>query len=107
MPHFLDREDCTYTQSAPRDYWYRFKDAMLPGDHFRRYAFVSSQEDALCVRDRHIIGVDNLLWGSDYPNQESTCPKSREILERIQADCTDQVKAKITWGNAATVYHPE
>ena len=39
VPHFLDRMDYTYTQRAPRDYWHRFKDSMLPSDHFRRNVF--------------------------------------------------------------------
>ena len=60
---------------------------------------------ALGIRDRHIIGVDNLMWGSDYPHAESTFPRSREILEEILADCTEEEKAKIVGGNAKRVYH--
>ena len=52
-----------------------------------------------------MIGVDNLLWGSDYPHQESTFPKSREIVEEILADCTEEEKAKIVGGNATRIYH--
>ena len=51
-----------------------------------------------------MIGVDNLQWGSDYPHQESTFPKSMEILDEILADCTEEEKAKISRGNAARVY---
>ena len=36
--------------------------------------------------------------------QESTFPRSREILERILADCGEEEKAKIAGGNAARVY---
>ena len=46
-----------------------------------------------------------LQWGSDYPHQESTFPRSREILEEILADCSEEEKAKIAGGNAARVYH--
>ena len=104
-PHFLERMDYTYTQRAHRDGWYRFKEDMLPSDYFHRNVFVGFQEDALGVRDRHIIGVDNLLWGSDYPHQESTFPRTRQILDDILADCTEAEKAKIVGGNARRIYH--
>ena len=78
---------------------------MLPSDYFHRNVFVGFQEDALGIRLRDIIGVDNLLWGSDYPHQESTFPRSRQILEEILVDCTDEEKSKIAGGNAARIYH--
>jgi predicted TIM-barrel fold metal-dependent hydrolase len=77
---------------------------MLPSDYFHRNVFLGFQEDGLGVRDRHIIGVDNLLWGGDYPHPESTFPKSREIIDHILMDCTEEEKTKIAGGNSARVY---
>jgi predicted TIM-barrel fold metal-dependent hydrolase len=78
---------------------------MLPSDYFHRNVFLGFQEDALGIRDRHIIGVDSLVWGGDYPHPESTFPKSLEIIEGILADCTDEEKAKIAGGNSARIYN--
>ena len=103
--HFLDRMDYVYTQNARRTNWPRFKEDTLPSDYFHRNVFISFQEDGLGVRLRDVIGVDNLQWGSDYPHIESTFPKSREILEEILADCTEEEKAKIAGANAAKLYH--
>ena len=102
--HFLDRLDYTYTQRNEDIRRGRFKNDMMPSDFFHRNVFVGFQEDALGIRLRDIIGVDNLTWGSDYPHQESTFPKSREIIEEILADCTEEEKVKIVGGNAARVY---
>ena len=104
VPHFLDRIDYGYTQRPGGIAGYRFKNDMLPSDFFHRNAFVSFQEDALGIRDREIIGVDNLLWGADYPHFESTFPRSQEILAEILADCTEEEKAKIVGGNAIRLY---
>ena len=104
VPHFLDRLDYGYTQRPGGIAGYRFKSDMLPSDFFHRNAFVSFQEDALGIRDRDIIGVDNLLWGADYPHFESTFPRSQEILAEILADCTAEEKAKIVGGNAIRLY---
>jgi len=57
------------------------------------------------LRDRNVIGVDNLLWGSDYPHVESTFPRSRQIIEEILKDCTEEEKAKTAGGNAARIFH--
>ena len=103
--HFVQKMDYGYTFIGPRENWYRFKEDMLPSDYFHRNVFMGFQEDALGVRLRDVIGVDTLQWGSDYPHQESTFPKSREILEEILADCTDEEKVKIASGNVARVYH--
>ncbi len=105
VPHFLDRMDYNYTQRAIEFAPYRFKGDLLPSDFFRSNVFLGFQEDGLGIRDRNIIGVDNLLWGSDYPHPESTFPRSREIIDEILADCTEDEKAKIAGGNAARVYN--
>ena len=105
VPHFLNRLDFNYSQRPPGDKWHRYKEDMMPSDYFHRNVFISFQEDSLGIELRHIIGVDNLLWGSDYPHQESTFPYSRRVLDEILADCTDEEKAKIAGGNAARIYH--
>ena len=102
--HMLSQMDYNYTQRADRGNWHRFKEDMLPSDYFHRNVFLSFQEDSVGIRLRDIIGVDNLLWGSDYPHQESTFPRSRDVLEEILVDCTEEEKAKISGGNAARVY---
>jgi predicted TIM-barrel fold metal-dependent hydrolase len=52
-----------------------------------------------------LIGVDTLLWGSDYPHAESTFPRSREIVERILQGVPAVEKALIAGGNTARLYH--
>jgi predicted TIM-barrel fold metal-dependent hydrolase len=105
IPHFLDRIDYTYTQRARRAYWHRFKGSELPSDYFRQNVFCSFQEDVQGIRDRYVIGVENLMWGSDYPHQESTFPKSREILEKVLTGVPEDEKVKIAGSNVARLYH--
>jgi predicted TIM-barrel fold metal-dependent hydrolase len=78
---------------------------MLPSDFFHRNVVLSFQEDDIDIRLRDQIGVDNMMWGSDYPHSESTFPKSREILERILADVPEAERAKIVGGNTARLYN--
>ena len=105
VPHFLERIDYTYTEYPRETVPYRFKGDMVPSDYFHRNVFLGFQDDALGIQMRDIIGVDNLQWGADYPHQESTFPRSQEVIAEILADCTEEEKAKIVGGNAARIYH--
>ena len=51
-------------------------------DHWRRQVYATFQDDVPGIRCRDLIGVENLMWGSDYPHFDSTFPKSREAIAR-------------------------
>ena len=103
-PHLLSTMDYTYRERHGEAI-YRFKDGMVPSDFFRRNVVLSFQEDAIGIRLRDVIGVDNLMWGSDYPHSESTFPRSRQILSEILAGVPDDEQTKIVGGNTARVYN--
>ena len=74
----MQRMDVTYIE-RPTQATVRFKSDMLPSDFMRRNIYHSFQDDGLGIRDREIIGIDKLVWASDYPHAESTFPKSQEV----------------------------
>jgi predicted TIM-barrel fold metal-dependent hydrolase len=102
-PHVLSSMDYTYRERHGEAI-YRFKGNALPSDFFRRNVVLSFQEDAVGIRLRDVIGVDNMMWGSDYPHSESTFPQSRKILSEILAGVPDDEQARITGTNTARVY---
>ena len=102
-PNVVASMDYTYRERHGEAI-YRFKDDTLPSDFFRRNVVLSFQEDAIGVRLRDVIGVDNMMWGSDYPHSESTFPQSRKILGEILAGVPADEQAKIVGGNTARIY---
>jgi predicted TIM-barrel fold metal-dependent hydrolase len=102
-PHLLDTMDYTYRERH-EEAIYRFKDGRRPSDVFHRNVVLSFQEDAIGIRLRDVIGVDNMMWGSDYPHSESTFPRSRQILAEILAGVPPHEQARIVGGNTARVY---
>ncbi len=102
-PNILAAMDYTYRERHGEAI-YRFKDGMRPSDFFHRNVVLSFQEDAIGIRLRDVIGVDNMMWGSDYPHSESTFPRSRKILEEILAGVPDDEGVKIAGINTARVY---
>ena len=66
--------------------------------------FVEFMEDDYGLRLRDVIGVDNMLWGNDFPHAESTWPKSREFLDRIFTGVPEADRRKITSENASVLF---
>lgn len=104
IPFFLDQMDYTYTDRPRRGEWHRFRDGALPSDFWHSNCFASFQEDAHGVRLRDVIGVEALMWGSDYPHTESTFPRSREIVAEILAGVDAADVRAIVCDNAARLY---
>ena len=101
---FLKRMDFQYEMSRTGIMGHRLKDDKVPSDHFHSNVYLGIMQDGLAIQLREIIGVDNLLWGNDYPHVESTFPRSQQFLEEIFADCTEEEKVKIAGANAERVY---
>ncbi|MCQ4083380.1 amidohydrolase [Streptomyces sp. RB6PN25] len=53
---------------------------------------------------RHRIGLDKIMWGSDYPHDEGTYPYTREGLRAAYAGLPPGEVAAMVGGNAARVY---
>jgi predicted TIM-barrel fold metal-dependent hydrolase len=104
VPHLLQTMDYTYRERH-EEALYRFQGELLPSDFVHRNVFLSFQEDAVGIRLRDLIGVENIMWGSDYPHSESTFPRSREILDRILHGVPADERAKIVGENTARLYH--
>ena len=106
VPYLLTSMDYTYLERQ-EEASYRFKGDVRPSDFFHSNVYLSFQEDDVGIRLRDVIGVDRLMWGSDYPHSESTFPKSQEILDRILEGVPQEERAKIVGSNAAKLYNFE
>ena len=104
IPHWLKQMDFTYRERPVFTKGWRSKDGLLPSDYWRRNMFVEFMEDDLGVQLRERIGVDTMLWGSDFPHAESTWPKSRDFLDRMFAGVPEADLRKITSENAARMF---
>jgi hypothetical protein len=54
--------------------------------------------------ERHRIGVEKIMWGSDYPHFEGTTPYTREALRYTFSGVPPGEVAAMVGGNAAAVY---
>ena len=78
---------------------------MRPSEVFARQVFVTYENEKLGVELIPRIGVDNVMWASDYPHGDSTWPESRKALaESDLARHGDEVLRKVACENCAALY---
>jgi uncharacterized protein len=77
---------------------------MEPSEYFHRQFYVTFEDDELGLRQRDVIGVENMLWGNDYPHHDAIWPESKTVLDRIFADVADDEARKMTWDNVVGLY---
>jgi predicted TIM-barrel fold metal-dependent hydrolase len=67
--------------------------------------FASFEEDEFGIRNRHDLGVENLLWATDYPHPDSTWPHSQEVIQEHFEGVPVEEMRLIVGGNAARIYN--
>ena len=76
-----------------------------PSDYFARNVWIGasfpSPSEAEAMRK---VGIDRIMWGSDYPHNESTFPYNRLHLRRSFSGWDEADLRKIFAENASKVY---
>jgi predicted TIM-barrel fold metal-dependent hydrolase len=76
-----------------------------PSFYWRRQVYATFMEDPVGLREYENIGVDNIMWASDYPHSETTWPNSKSLTDEWFASYDDEDAAKILWANCARVHN--
>jgi predicted TIM-barrel fold metal-dependent hydrolase len=56
------------------------------------------------IEGRHLVGLDRILWGNDYPHYEGSFPYSRENLRLAFSDVPEPEVRMMLGENAAKLY---
>ena len=75
-----------------------------PSELFRRQVYVDFWYEEAGIQQRHFIGMDNIMWESDYPHSTSTHPESWKFVERSLQGVPQDEKDRLLYGNAMRVY---
>jgi predicted TIM-barrel fold metal-dependent hydrolase len=75
-----------------------------PSAYLRRQVSATFIEDPVGLRERHVLGVENLMWSSDYPHGESTFPDSRGFVARAFAGVAEAETRQMVFENARRLY---
>ena len=85
VPGMLHDADMIYnsfpTQVSP-------KLAHAPSWYWRQHCYATFMTDPVGLEMLHRIGVDRVMWSSDYPHQESTFGYTRSAIEAVFRACS-------------------
>ncbi len=101
VPYLLERADYTYMKHR---FWTKSSLPKKPSEYFHRQCWVCFIHDEAGVLARHLIGVDNMMWESDYPHTDTTWPFSHDWVEKSLKGVPEGERKKIVYENARKLY---
>jgi predicted TIM-barrel fold metal-dependent hydrolase len=106
LAYFLKRIDEHAATRALRVHGSAFETrlTMSPREYFKRQLYATFINDPYGIAHRHEIGVDNIMWSSDFPHSATFWPHSREKIAKDFQGVDEADRQKILARNAAQLY---
>jgi uncharacterized protein len=80
----------------------------LPSEYFRQNVYLTFIDEPDSIKHAHDrLGIENIMWSSDYPHPVSSWPRSQEIAAQLFADASERDRELVLSGNAARVWNIE
>ena len=107
LPYFYEQIDHEYSINR---FWAERQLGLpklkrLPSEYLKEHAHWGFFEDHVGVKLRHEVGVDRMMWSTDFPHVVTRWPKSLETLNSQMAGVPEEERWKMTAGNAIKFFH--
>lgn len=99
IPYALDRMDFEW-----EDRFHDLQLTMKPSDYWRRQCKATFQYDIIGAKLVEDMGVESVMWGSDYPHGDGVWPESSSYIEKQFTNLSAEQVQKITCDNAVEFY---
>jgi len=70
---------------------------------FHRQCYFTSWFDDVAPYASH-LGIDNILWATNFPLATSTWPRTGEVIDRCFRGVAQGDREKLLWRTAAELY---
>src|SRR5437667_326763 len=101
VPYYTEQMDDRYDRNK---YWAKIKLDKQPSEYVRSNWWFTFIIDHYGVANRHAIGIDNIMWSTDYPHHGCDWPHSRRVVGEMMKDVPAAERRKIVLENAARLY---
>ncbi len=101
VPYLLETADHQWE----RQKLWREGMSIRPSEYFRRQCYVNFWFEKTGIENRHLIGVDNIMWESDFPHPTCSWPNSREFIARSLDGIPADERRRILVDNAVRVFN--
>ena len=102
VPYILEQLDDRWWRNRS---WLPVKLKHEPSFYFHRNWRSTFMVDRYAVQNRHVLGVENIMWSSDYPHPVSSWPNSRAIVEETFMDVPAAERELMVAGNASRIWN--
>jgi predicted TIM-barrel fold metal-dependent hydrolase len=99
IPYVIDRMDFEY-----KDQYQDLKLKKLPSEYWRNQCRATFQYDRVGTKLIEDMGVETLMWGSDFPHPDGVWPESKKYIDEQFAHLPAEVTYKMTCENAGKFY---
>ena len=100
VPYFKEQADDGFSR-----YRFKWNIKRLPSEYVRDHAWFTYVTDGYGIDNRYRIGVDKILWSSDYPHGNSNYPDVWPPTNASMSGVSDEDRHAILAGNAMSLYH--
>ncbi len=102
IPYILEQLDDRYWRNR---YWLPVKLKHEPSEYYRRNWRSTFMIDHYAVDNRHALGIDNMMWSSDYPHHGCDWPETRRVVDEMFRNVRQEERSKMCALNAAKLYN--
>jgi predicted TIM-barrel fold metal-dependent hydrolase len=75
-----------------------------PSSYFHRQMYLTFVDDPRGLQQRHELGIDRIMWSTDFPHPATSWPNSQAVVENNFAGIPNEERDLIVAGNAARLY---
>jgi len=75
-----------------------------PSEYMDRHFYYTYITDHFAVRNRESVGIDRMMWSSDYPHVGADWPNSWRTIDADFSGVPSEERDRILAGNAAALY---
>jgi hypothetical protein len=107
IPYFLVQLDDNYERTRHwAEKFYGLEPPPRPlSEYIRAHCWWGFLKDPIGVEMRHRIGVEHVMWGSDFPHSAGNWPHSRKLIDQMFAGVPEEERWRMTTGNAVEFFH--
>jgi len=103
-PFYAENAD-SFWERYRRNEWANMQCIHPPSHYIFRHFLWGIQDDFVAVQHlRHRIGVENIVWGTDFPHSATDWPESHALLDQVFDGVPDDEIRKMVGGNMADFY---
>ena len=75
-----------------------------PSEVFQQQVWVTFQEEHVGLKLLPELGLDRVMWASDFPHPDGTFPHSRKVIAETLGEFDEITRRKLVHDTAARLY---